>query len=61
MIDDVLIHGSTQEEHDQLLVRQNTVTRKCKFSKSNVRFLGQMLDSISQGIYPDLDKVKAMR
>jgi len=32
---------------------------KCKFSKSSVQFLGQLLDC--QGIRPDPDKVKAIQ
>ena len=46
MIDDILIHGSTQEEHDQRLaavlgrLQQAKVTHnqaKCEFSKSQVK------------------------
>jgi len=68
MIDNVLIYGSTQEEHDQQLeivlnklhkARVTLNRSKCKFSKSSVRFLGQMLDS--QGICVDPDYVKAIQ
>ena len=68
MIDDILIHGSTQEEHDQRLaavlgrLQQAKVTlnqAKCEFSKSQVKFLGQILDS--SGVQPDPDKVEAIQ
>ena len=53
MVDDVLIHGRTQEEHDQQLdaalarLRQAGVTlnvEKCKFSQARVKFLGHIVD-----------------
>ena len=68
MIDDILVHGSTQEEHDQRLkavlecIKKAGVTlnrEKCEFSKSSVRFLGQLVDGT--GIQPDPDKVKAIQ
>ena len=67
MIDDILIHGSTQEEHDQRLaavlerLRKAKVTlnlAKCEFSKSRVKFLGQILDG--SGVQPDPEKVEAI-
>jgi hypothetical protein len=59
--------GRTQEEHDQRLraVLQYLVSsgmtlnkQKCIFSVSKVKFLGQIIDS--QGIHPDLNKIKAI-
>ena len=67
MVDDVLVYGRTQEEHDQRLsavlerIEQagGTLNReKCEFSKSSVRFLGQMVDAT--GIRPNPEKVKAI-
>ena len=68
MIDDVLIHGKTPQEHDQQLVavldrlRKAKVTlnkEKCEFSKHSVRFLGQIIDP--SGIRADPDKVQAIQ
>ena len=68
MIDDILIHGSNQEEHDRWLtavldkLHQAGVTLnkdKCKFSTNCVQFLGQQVDS--QGIRPDPQKVAAIQ
>ena len=49
-MDDVLVHGQTQEEHDQRL--DNVLQRigmtlnkdKCHFSQNQVKFLGQLID-----------------
>ena len=65
MLDDVLIYGKSQEEHDQHLERaleSSGVTLnldKCQFSKTSVRFLGQVIDA--QGIRPDPDKLEAIK
>ncbi len=68
MIDDVLVFGETQEEHDQRLksalerIRKAGATLnidKCEFSRSSVRFLGQIVDG--SGIRADPEKVKAIR
>ena len=68
MIDDVLIHGSTQGEHDRRLIavlerlNQAKVTlnqAKCEFSKHRIKFLGQILDG--SGVKPDPDKVEAIQ
>ena len=68
MIDDILIYGRNQEEHDKRLsdvlnkLQQAGVTlnkEKCKFSTSCVQFLGQQIDS--QGIRPDPEKVTAIQ
>ena len=67
MVDDVLIHGRTQEEHDQRVVQVleriskaglTLNPQKCQFSKDQVTFLGQVVDRT--GIKPDPDKVKAI-
>ena len=68
MIDDILIYGRNQEEHDKRLsdmlnkLQQAGVTlnkEKCKFSTSCIQFLGQQVDS--QGIRPDPEKVNAIQ
>ena len=68
MIDDVLVHGKTQLEHDQRLtavldrLRKAKVIlnkEKCEFSKHSIRFLRQVIDQ--SGIRPDPDKVKAVQ
>ena len=67
MMDDILIHGVTREEHDQrlqaVLQRLNNLgmtlnAEKCTFSQTSVKFLGHVVDS--QGIRPDPDKVEAV-
>ena len=67
MMDDILVHGRTQEEHDerlrQVLQRLNDLgmtlnAEKCMFSQSRVKFLGHIVDS--QGIRPDPDKKEAI-
>ena len=64
MIDDVVIYGCNQEDHDQWLrvvldrLHKAGVTLnidKYELSKSCVRFLGQQVDS--QGIRPDPEKL----
>ena len=68
MMDDILVHGRTSEEHDERLNKvlhrlQSaglTLNRqKCQFSKTQVKFLGQVIDQT--GIRPDPDKVAAIR
>ena len=67
IMDDILIYGSNQEEHDARLTAaldriqaaNLTLNRdKCKFSQESVSFLGQVIDA--SGIRPDPDKVKAI-
>lgn len=67
LIDDVLIFGKTQEEHDERLqavlrrLRDANLTlnkKKCTFSCSRVKFLGQVLTKA--GISSDPDKVAAI-
>ena len=68
MIDDVLVHGHTQEDHDRRLnavldrIKKAGVTlnkEKCEFSRCTVRFLGQIVDAT--GIRPDPEKVRAIQ
>ena len=68
MMDDVLVHGATKEEHDQrleaVLLRLQgagvTLNReKCRFSQNSVKFLGHVVDQF--GIRPDPDKVHAIQ
>ena len=67
MVDDILIHGRSQEEHDQRVlqvlerVSKAGLTlnpQKCQFSKDRVTFLGHVVDRT--GIKPDPDKVRAI-
>ena len=67
MIDDVLVHGRTVEEHDKHLVavlhrlEQAGLTlnqEKCRFSQPQVKFLGQVVDQ--SGIRPDPEKIQAI-
>ncbi|KAL5517029.1 hypothetical protein EMCRGX_G002494 [Ephydatia muelleri] len=68
MMDDILVHGKTQEEHDSRLhevlrrIQRSGLTlnkEKCFFSLPEVKFLGQVIDS--EGIRPDPAKVSAIR
>ena len=68
LIDDVLVHGKSQEEHDERLskvlhrLQKEGLTlnkAKCKFSQQAVSFLGQVVDQ--SGIKPDPGKVAAIR
>ena len=68
LIDDILVYGSTQKEHDERL--RAVLTRisnagltlrkeKCEFNKTSIKFLGQLVDE--EGVKPDPDKVIAIR
>ena len=66
-MDDILIFGSSQTEHDQRLkIVMDTVEKagitlngeKCEFSKKSVKFLGHIIDET--GIRIDPGKVKAV-
>ena len=68
MVDDILVHGRIQEEHDEHLnkvlhrLQEAGLTlnmEKCQFSQSRVTFLGQVIDSI--GIRPDPNKLSAIQ
>ena len=67
LIDDIFIHGRTQEEHDNRLFKVlcrlqkegPTLNKvKCKFSQRQVPFSGQVIDE--SGIKPDPSKVAAI-
>jgi hypothetical protein len=67
-IDDVLIHASTEKEHDarlkEVLTRFRVAglklnAKKCTFKAKSVKFLGNLLSS--DGIRPSPDKVKAIQ
>ena len=67
-IDDVLIFGKDSEEHDLRLyaalkeIQEEWVTHnrdKCQFNKSNITFLGRVIDS-NNGISPDPRKTKPL-
>ena len=67
LIDDVLVYGATQEEHDKnLLAALNRIQdagltlnrEKCVFSTTTIKFLGQVVDA--NGIKPDPDKITAI-
>ena len=68
LVDDVLIYGKTQEEHDQRLhpvpkrIEEANLTlnrQKCEFSVNRVKFLGQVIDH--SGVHPDPEKVQAIQ
>ena len=68
MMDDVLVHGQTSEEHDKRLekvlqrLQEAGLTlnkQKCHFSQTQVKFLGQIIDR--DGVHPDPDKVRAIQ
>jgi hypothetical protein len=64
-MDDVLVCGSSQKEHDERLEEALstiekaglTLNKKCEFSKPTVKFLGQINDSSCCRVDPE--KVKA--
>ena len=67
VMDDILITGKTQEEHDQRLmaaldrIKESGIALnkgKCEFSKDKVTYLGQVISS--SGIKPDTEKVRAI-
>lgn len=67
MMDDILVYGCSQEEHDdRLAVALRQIERagvtlnkeKCKFSMTSITFLGQLVTAT--GICPDPQKVKAI-
>lgn len=68
MIDDILVFGRTQEEHDtqlgQVLSRLSkagiTLKKdKCVFGASAVNFLGVVISA--EGVKPDLSKIQAVQ
>ena len=68
MMDDILVYGREQEEHDSRLMavlkrlKQEGVTLnkdKCSFSADRVTFLGHIIDQV--GVHPDPKKVEAIQ
>lgn len=68
MMDDVLVHGRTKEEHDSRLLKvlgvlqQNNVTLnkdKCQFGVQKVKFLGQLIDKGT--VRADHGKIEAVK
>ncbi len=68
LVDDVLVHGKTQAEHDERLmavlerISKSGLTlnrEKCEFSKTSIKFLGQVIDAT--GVRPDPEKVRAIQ
>ena len=65
MMDDILVYGSTQAEHDSHLVLDKIKASgatlnegKCQFLKKSIEFLGHIINS--SGIRSDPDKVRAI-
>lgn len=66
-MDDVLIWGATQKEHDERLRKALTrlqeagvtLNDKCEFTKSRIKFLGQVIEAT--GVSADPDKVGAVK
>ena len=67
LMDDILVHGRTKQEHNQRLRKvlqrlgdlgMTLHSEKCKFAQSSVLFLGHVIDG--QGIRPDPDKILAI-
>ena len=68
MIDDTLVFGKDQTEHDERLeevlrkLEEAGITlnaEKCEYSKASLTFLGHVVDA--SGIRPDPEKIKAIR
>ena len=66
-IDDILIHGKSQDEHDQRLhavlnkLKEANITlnpEKWEFSKTSIKILGHLVSS--EGIKPDPEKIKSI-
>lgn len=67
-IDDLLIYGKTQEEHDQILkkvldrcreINLKLNKNKCKFGLKEITYLGHKITG--EGIYPDESHTSAIR
>ena len=67
LVDGIVVHGATQEEHDRRLkavlqwIRAAGLTlskEKCEFSKRQTKFLGQLVDD--SGVKPDPGKLHAI-
>ena len=66
-IDDILIFGSSQEEHDENLTKVLekiesvglTLNDKCEFNKRSIKFIGHIIDG--EGVRVDPEKVRAIK
>ena len=68
LVDDILVTGRTQTEHDNRLKIVLTCLstagltlgrEKCEINKRSVKFLGQLVDEL--GVRPDPEKVRAIQ
>ena len=68
LIDDILVYGSTQSEHDQRLLKVlkklsaaglTLNKEKCVFNTTSIKFLGQLVDNT--GVKADPDKIRAIQ
>ena len=66
-MDDILVYGNTQEEHNTHLmavlqrIKEVEITLskdKCEFNQTHNKYLGQVIDKT--GVRPDPDKVHAI-
>ena len=66
-IDDILVYGATESDHDKTLKRVMDIIAKagitlnedkCQFAKKSVKFLGHWIDE--NGIRSDPDKIKSI-
>ena len=66
-MDDILVFGTSQVEHDKRLhevmtrlkrAKMTLNNKKCQFSVHEVKFLGQIINS--SGIRPDIEKLRAV-
>ncbi|KAK2724943.1 hypothetical protein QYM36_001408 [Artemia franciscana] len=67
IIDDMIVYGNTQEEHDERLaaILERALVKgirfneeKCEFSVSRVKYFGHVISS--EGMQPDPDKIRAI-
>ncbi|KAK2723716.1 hypothetical protein QYM36_002156 [Artemia franciscana] len=67
IIDDMIVYGNTQEEHDERLaaILERALVKgirfneeKCEFSVSRVKYFGHVIGS--EGMQPDPDKIRAI-
>ena len=68
LVDDVLVFGSDQQEHDRRLrgvlerlnkARVTLNAEKCAFSRKEIKFLGHVVNH--RGVHPDPDKTTAIQ
>ena len=68
LVDDILICGKTQAEHDERLIAVLTrlseagltlKKEKCELNRTSIKFLGQLVDET--GVKPDPDKILAIQ